>query len=77
MGKDGLQFELLSKRGWRANQINDIIPNKTYLEHLDYDCDEYRKKHHFPNLVAKDNEYEYGLGKLGNGGSNDETDVNC
>ena len=68
----GLQFELLSKRGWTANQINDIIPNKTYLEHLDYDCDEYRKKHHFPNLVAKEMNMAYGLGKLGNGGSNDE-----
>ena len=30
----GLQFELLSKRGWTANQINDIIPNKTYLEQV-------------------------------------------
>ena len=37
----GLQFELLSKRGWTASQINDIIPPKTHLEHLDYDCDEY------------------------------------
>ena len=68
----GLQFELLSKRGWTANQINDIIPNRTFLEHLDYECDEYRKKHHFPNLVAKEMNMAYSLGKLGNGGSNDE-----
>ena len=68
----GLQFELLSKRGWTASQINDIIPPKTHLEHLDYECDEYRKKHHFPNLVAKEMDMAYGLGKVGNGGANDE-----
>ena len=68
----GLQFELLSKRGWTASQINDMIPPKTHLEHLDYECDEYRKKHHFPNLVAKEMDMAYGLGKVGNGGANDE-----
>ena len=42
------------------------------MEHLDYKCDEYRKKHHFPNLVAKEMNMAYGLGKLGNGGNNYE-----
>ena len=69
----GLQFEYLTKeRGWTSDEINAINPPKSYLEHLDYKCDEYRKKHHFPNLVAKEMNMGYGLGKLGNGGSNYE-----
>lgn len=69
----GLQFEYLSKeRGWTSDEINAINPPKSHLEHLDYKCDEYRKKHHFPNLVAKKMNMAYGLGKLGNGGNNYE-----
>ena len=69
----GLQFEYLSKkRGWASDEINAINPPNSYLEHLDYKCDEYRKKHHFPNLVAKEMNMAYGLGKLGNGGNNYE-----
>tara|TARA_R100001591_G_scaffold23999_1_gene33874 strand:- start:995 stop:1741 length:747 start_codon:yes stop_codon:yes gene_type:complete len=69
----GLQFEYLSKeRGWTSDKINAINPPKSHLEHLDYKCDEYRKKHHFPNLVAKKMNMAYGLGKLGNGGNNYE-----
>ena len=69
----GLQFEYLSKeRGWTSDEINAINPPKSHLEHLDYKCDEYRKKHHFANLVAKKMNMAYGLGKLGNGGNNYE-----
>ena len=65
----GLQFEYLSKkRGWTSDEINAINPPKSHLEHLDYKCDEYRKKYHYPNLVAKKMNMAYGLGKLGNGG---------
>jgi hypothetical protein len=57
----GLQFEYLVKnRNWTSDEIN---PPKSYLEHLDYKCDEYRKKHHFPNLVAKEMNMAYGMGK--------------
>ena len=69
----GLQFEYLSKEmSWTSDKINAINPPKSHLEHLDYKCDEYRKKHHFPNLVAKKMNMAYGLGKLGNGGNNYE-----
>jgi hypothetical protein len=69
----GLQFEYLSKkRGWTSDEINAINPPKSHLEHLDYKCDEYRKKHHYPNLVAKEMNMGYGMGKLGNGGNNYE-----
>lgn len=69
----GLQFEYLSKkRGWTSDEINAINPPKSHLEHLDYKCDEYRKKYHYPNLVAKKMNMAYGLGKLGNGGNNYE-----
>tara|TARA_R100000742_G_scaffold3891_1_gene976 strand:+ start:138 stop:884 length:747 start_codon:yes stop_codon:yes gene_type:complete len=69
----GLQFEYLSKkRGWTSDEINAINPPKSHLEHLDYKCDEYRKKYHYPNLVAKKMNMAYGLGKLGNGSNNYE-----
>jgi hypothetical protein len=69
----GLQFEYLTKeRGWTSDEINAINPPKSNLEHLDYKCDEYRKKHHYPNLVAKEMNMGYVMGKLGNGGSNYE-----
>jgi len=69
----GLQFEYLSKkRGWTSDEINAINPPKSHLEHLDYKCDEYRKKHHYPNLVAKEMNMGYVMGKLGNGGTNYE-----
>jgi len=69
----GLQFEYLVKnRNWTSDEINAINPPKSHLEHLDYKCDEYRKKHHYPNLVAKKMNMGYGMGKLGNGGTNYE-----
>jgi hypothetical protein len=69
----GLQFEYLVKeRNWTSAEINAINPPNSFLEHLDYKCDEYRKKHHYPNLVAKEMNMGYGMGKLGNGGSNYE-----
>jgi len=69
----GLQFEYLTKeRGWTSDEINAINPPKSNLEHLDYKCDEYRKKYHYPNLVAKEMNMGYVMGKLGNGGSNYE-----
>ena len=69
----GLQFEYLVKnRNWTSDEINAINPPKSHLEHLDYKCDEYRKKHHYPNLVAKKMNMGYGMGKLGNGGNNYE-----
>ena len=69
----GLQFEYLTKeRGWTSDEINAINPPKSNLEHLDYKCDEYRKKHHYPNLVAKEMNMGYVMGKLGNGGTNYE-----
>jgi len=66
----GLQFEYLFQNGHSVDEINELIPPETYLENLDYKSDEYRKKHHFPNLVAKEMNMAYVLGKIGNGGSN-------
>jgi len=66
----GLQFEYLFQNGHSVDEINKLIPPETYLENLDYKSDEYRKKHHFPNLVAKEMNMAYVLGKIGNGGSN-------
>ena len=66
----GLQFEYLFENGHSVEEINKLIPPNTYLENLDYKADEYRKKHHFPNLVAKKLNKPYTLGKIGNGGTN-------
>lgn len=66
----GLQFEYLFQNGHSVDEINKLIPPQTYLENLDYKADEYRKKHHFPNLVAKELNKPYTLGKIGNGGAN-------
>lgn len=66
----GLQFEYLFQNGHSVDEINELMPPQTYLENLDYKSDEYRKKHHYPNLVAKELNKPYVLGKLGNGGTN-------
>tara|TARA_R100001015_G_C4631206_1_gene193536 strand:- start:2065 stop:2766 length:702 start_codon:yes stop_codon:yes gene_type:complete len=66
----GLQFEYLFENGYSIDEIDKLMPPQTYLENLDYKADEYRKKHHFPNLVAKELNKPYTLGKIGNGGTN-------
>ena len=60
----GLQFEYLSKkRGWTSDEINAINPPKSHLEHLDYKCDEYRKKYHLSQFSCKKNEYGIWIGQ--------------
>ena len=49
----GLQYEHLSKEGWTTDELNKVLPYNYHLELLDYEADEYRKQHNWPNLVSK------------------------
>jgi len=67
----GLQFEhLIDNEEWTIEQCNKLIPPKSFMEHLNYKSDMFRKKNHYPNLVAKHFDCHYSLGKVGNGGDN-------
>ena len=74
----GLQYEYLhNEKGWSIDKINQYLPDTFNLENLDYESDEYRKQHGFPNLVAKELNKSYVIGTYGNGGSNCTTIDNC
>jgi lysophospholipase L1-like esterase len=67
----GLYFEK-----WKSEGINILEWQEKYgeihdypHEHLDYESHQYRRKHHFPALVAKHYDKNYDV-KWGNGGSN-------
>ena len=52
----GLQYEYLEKKGWSVDKLNDDrhrIIKEDSIDPLDYDADEYRKQHSWPNLVSK------------------------
>ena len=67
----GLQFEyLIDNEEWTIEQCNKLIPPKSFMEHLNYKSDMFRKKNHYPNLVAKHFDCHHSLGKVGNGGDN-------
>ena len=67
----GLQFEyLIDNEGWSTDDCEKLIPPNSFLEHLNYKSDMFRKEKHFPNLVAKHFDKHYSLGKFGNGGDN-------
>jgi hypothetical protein len=67
----GLQFEyLIDNEEWTIEQCNKLIPPKSFMEHLNYKSDMFRKKNHFPNLVAKHFDKHYALSNIGNGGDN-------
>mgnify|MGYP001580744104 FL=1 len=67
----GLQYDYLrNKEGWSVDKINKHIPPMFKLEDIGYDADEYRKKYHFPNLVAEEMDKTYKVLNLHNGGSN-------
>ena len=66
----GLQYEYLYENGWSVDEINKVLPFNYHLEQLSYDADEYRKKHNWPNLVAKELNKPFVIGTYTNGGSN-------
>lgn len=67
----GLQIPYWIKNGKTIEECNRLMPPKFPSETYDYHADEYRKKHHFPNLVAKHFNKSYST-KWGNGGSNED-----
>ena len=70
----GLEYEYLhSERGYSVEQLNNMLPPTFDLESLDYNCDSYRKKHRYANLVAKELNVCYEVINMVNGGSNPNT----
>lgn len=67
----GLQIPYWLQQGKSIEECNRLMPPKFPSETYDYHSDEYRKKHHFPNLVAKHFNKSYST-KWGNGGSNED-----
>jgi len=66
----GLQIEKWISEGKDIEFCNKNSVPDYNAEYLSYEDDEYRKKHHFPNLVAKHFDKSYAT-KWGNGGAND------
>ena len=61
----GLQYEYLEEKGWSIDKINDDrnrIIKEDSIDPLDYNADEYRKQHSWPNLVAKKLNKPYRVG---------------
>ena len=61
----GLQYEYLEEKGWSIDKINDDrnrIIKEDSTDPLDYNADEYRKQHSWPNLVAKKLNKPYRVG---------------
>lgn len=67
----GLSIPYLLQKGKTIDEINHLTPPQFACENYDYGADEYRKKYHFPNLVAKHFNRPYGA-KWGNGGNNSD-----
>jgi hypothetical protein len=67
----GLQIPYWIQQGKSIDECNRLMPPQYPAEIYDYHADEYRKKHHFPNLVAKHFNKSYST-KWGNGGSNED-----
>lgn len=64
----GLVVEKWVSEGKSVDFINNSISPGFSTENMNWDDDEYRRKYHYPNLVAKHFNKAYGY-KLGNGGS--------
>ena len=61
----GLQYEYLYDKGWSIDKLNDDRDRnitKDSINPLDYNADEYRKQHSWPNLVAKKLNKPYRVG---------------
>ena len=61
----GLQYEYLEKKDWSVDKLNDDrdrIIKEDSIDPLDYNADEYRKQHSWPNLVAKKLNKPYKVG---------------
>lgn len=67
----GLQIPYWLEQGKTVDECNDLMPPWHPSELYDYYSDEYRKQHHFPNLVSKHFNSSY-VTKWGNGGSNQD-----
>ena len=64
----GLSVERWAEIGYSQEYINSIISPDILTENMTYSDDEFRKKYHYPNLVAKHFNRPYGT-KFGNGGN--------
>jgi len=61
----GLQYEYLYDKGWSIDKLKDDLYRnitKDSINPLDYEADEYRKQHSWPNLVAKKLNKPYRVG---------------
>ena len=61
----GLQYEYLYDKGWNIDKLKDDLYRnitKDSINPLDYEADEYRKQHSWPNLVAKKLNKPYRVG---------------
>lgn len=67
----GLVIEKWVQEGKSVEFINSSSSPLFSTENMNWDDDEFRRKHHYPNLVAKHFNKAYGF-KFGNGGSIDD-----
>ena len=67
----GLQYYYLKeKHDYSIEKMNNFLPHEVRLEYFSRKVDDYRKKHHFPNLVSEHFDVPYLLAREGNGGDN-------
>jgi|14BtaG_2_1085337.scaffolds.fasta_scaffold08855_4 lysophospholipase L1-like esterase len=67
----GLQLSYWIDNGKSIEECNKLMPPDVPSETYDYYTDEFRRKHHFPNLVSKHFNKSY-VTKYGNGGTNND-----
>ena len=72
----GLYSKKWLEEGKSIEYCNQHMPPKFSHENISYSDDEYRKRHHFPNLVAKHYDRPY-YTKSKNGGNNSEINNIC
>ena len=67
----GLYAKKWIREGKSIEYCNNHLPPLFHHEHISYSDDEYRRKYHFPNLVAKHFDRSY-FSRSSNGGSNND-----
>ncbi len=73
----GLQYYyLIEKHDYSIEELEKFSTKKVRLEKFPKKVDDYRKKYHFPNLVAEHFNVPYVLSKEGNGSDNEEIQRN-
>lgn len=67
----GLEYYYFIKNGFLDyDDLHNYTPDKVRLEKFPKKAQDYRKKHHYPNLVAEHFDVSYVMGLDGNGGDN-------